>query len=656
MAVHPADLPSAPESDDSIDLGYYFRVLARWWKEILLIALLTAVVAGIGAWLMNVRGDPVYAAASDIAIVRTVSEFNFDERFTTTSETPSAAALTMRRNALAALAVNPALAIDVIAELGDALPAALRNPSQLARQISAALASGNARSNDSDLIRITALADTPELAAQIATAWGRAFVRNTNAVYGQAPNEMLESMTSEQQLAQETFDRAQDALQGAVAESRVDELSRRIDDTQTIVDGLQRGRKDTFDALVDSSVTAVSSVASSLSQARASAAAAPALAEQQGKQQLLQAYIGAIYANQNKVFTEQTQRDQELLTGYYTRWLQVTRSLEEAKALRAQAAAGGQEASGSDALVLSLLKLQAFTQSLDPQDGQHLDLQARPQSSVSASATEDNAAAAAPGVVQSSQPVQVQVGATPLQIQLDDKAKVSKEALLGEVDALVSTLTQRKTELESQISTLSEKMLDGAAYTVPDASQAAQSALAAAVRAEAPAILAQNVVSGTEPAGAVTGLSLGADALSGLYHLDDLQKLASELTENDSLDATIEGLEQDLRTLKASLEAEKTKLAQLTQARDLARDALATVGNKIAELTLSRAAASSEVRFAAPGVPPLTPEEGPSPLLFAAAGFILGLMLGVAVAFIADFLGKPPFLSRRRAPAAGSSA
>lgn len=666
MAVNPIDAPAphtpaprASDTDTIVDLGYYLNVLVRWWKEIVFITIATALLAGLGYWLLGLRSPAVYASAADVAIIRTVSELNFDERFTTTSERLTASNASPRRNALVALALNPALAAEVIAELGDALPTELQSPSQLAERITASLASGAVRGADSDLIRIAARAKTPELAAQIATAWAGAYVRNVNAVFGQAPDEMLESMTQEQQQAQQAYDHTQSALEAFVAQSRIHELARQIEDREALLNGLRRGRTNTFNALVDSSVAAVASVADDLSAAHAATAVEPVLAEQRGKRQLLRAYLETVYESQKQVFTQQAQRDQDLLDGYYTRWLQVSRSLDEAQALRSQVAAGATTdgasasvaaASGSNALVLSLLKLQAFTQALDARPGQQMDVENTPDARLEASAADQQTAAAAPGLVQSSQPVQVQVGATPLQIQLDDKAALAPDALLAEVDALVATLTTRRQELETQITALGEQMMSGSGYTVPSALLATQSALAEAIRGEAPTLLSQNVISGTTTADLQGGLTLNAATVAGLYRLGDLQALANDLNQNEPLDATIEAMEQVLRDLRAQWEAQDSREKQLTQERDLARDALATVGNKIAELTLSRAAASSEVRFAAPGVPSARPEEGTSIVMVTAAAAILGLILGIVVAFLADFMGKRPFLARQSAP------
>ena len=169
-----------------------------------------------------------------------------------------------------------------------------------------------------------------------------------------------------------------------------------------------------------------------LSAAAVLALAAGAAHAQKGETVKL-AYIDALYDGQAQVISEQAQRDQELLSGYYTRWLQVTRALDEAQALRDQIAASGQNAAaevpGSSALVLSLLKLQAFTQATDPQSPMQMDVTADPVSRVTAQASSDTSASAAPGLVQSTQPVQVQVGATPLQHVTEVQQRVGEGRL-----------------------------------------------------------------------------------------------------------------------------------------------------------------------------------------------------------------------------------
>jgi len=91
--------------------------------------------AGLAVFALNRLGGPEYKAWADVAIVRTVSELTLDPRFTTTSDTDVryiASNATAFRNALLGLAQGPAIAEQVVAQLGDLLNPTKRIPAVLA--------------------------------------------------------------------------------------------------------------------------------------------------------------------------------------------------------------------------------------------------------------------------------------------------------------------------------------------------------------------------------------------------------------------------------------------------------------------------------------------------------------------------------------------
>ncbi len=131
VAVQSIDtLPPAQQSpqpdpyadDDVIDLRRYISAIGRWWREILLMTVLLGILAAAAVWLLGALSTPSYSAYADVAIVRTVSDVTFDERFTTQPEALAAANVSARRNALLALAVSPALAAQVVEEMAAVLP------------------------------------------------------------------------------------------------------------------------------------------------------------------------------------------------------------------------------------------------------------------------------------------------------------------------------------------------------------------------------------------------------------------------------------------------------------------------------------------------------------------------------------------------------
>jgi capsular polysaccharide biosynthesis protein len=651
-AATPSSLAAAPQpiADDTIDLRVYVAVLMRWWKEIVLIGLLFGVVAGGGYWLLDLSRENFYESSADVAILRTVSEVTLDERFITTAETPAAAAAATRRNALIALAKSPAIALDVIEELGDQLPEELRNPATLITRINVAMATVNGRSGDSDLIRIFATTRYPDLSAAIATSWAQAYVRNVNQIYGQVPDELFASIAVEQETSRVNYEAAQRALEEHIAQSRVDELTRAISDQESFINTLRGARSSLLSQLVSSAVAARGSVATAIGDAQAQNLSAPIVAEQEGKRNLVESYVDTVYQGQASIIQQQGERDRKLLQAYYSRWVQITSALGEAQALREQTGAlvdSESAGSGSSALVLSLLKLQAFSNALDTAATQDMALDTPSTISLNTAAAEQQSAAA-PGLVQSSQPVQVQVGATPLQIQLAANTEMTNAEIVGELDALIAALSERRETLQGEIDRLSAAILTGESIQVNSTSPV-DSALAQSIPLLVESILSSSIITSTSSAlEAASAWEIGD--LAALYNTADLQALAIASDDDDALSETLSAGESTLRALKADLEAERTTQTELTLARDLAQDAYRAANSKKTELTLARAGAGSELRFAAPAIPPAFPVSGTSPVLVAAAATFAGFVMGIVYAFVADAMGQPPFLSRRRSP------
>jgi uncharacterized protein involved in exopolysaccharide biosynthesis len=109
-------------------------------------------------------------------------------------------------------------------------------------------------------------------------------------------------------------------------------------------------------------------------------------------------------------------------------------------------------------------------------------------------------------------------------------------------------------------------------------------------------------------------------------------------------------LESRLQQLQAQVEAEQAAYRQIVQRRDLAWDALKALSTKQAELRLERAAANTEVRLGAPAIPPDEPVQTVSARVSIALAAMVGLMLAIFLAFLFEYLGRPPlFVSASQA-------
>ena len=225
-------------AEDEIDLRQYLDVLIRWWREIVAITLGAVVLAAVGILLMRLVLPPKYEASADVAIVRTVSDVNFDERFRTNPEQlgVDTVSLSARRGALLGLVATGAIAQEVVTQLGDTLSAEEQNPANLLEMVEAELASASGTNADSDLIRIKVTADDPEKAAAIANVWARLYVREVNTIYGQVPNEVLASIQTELAAAEKQYLTSQANLEVFIASNRIDELTSLVSVLQQRID------------------------------------------------------------------------------------------------------------------------------------------------------------------------------------------------------------------------------------------------------------------------------------------------------------------------------------------------------------------------------------------------------------------------------------
>ena len=230
--------PDAWAAEDEIDLRKYLDILIRWWREIALITLTTVVLAAVGILVLRFLLPAEYEASADVAIVRTVSDVNFDERFRTDPENLGTdfTSLSARRSALLGLVATGSIALEVITQLGDTLSTEEQNPANLLDMVAAALANGGGALKDSDLIRITVTADNAEKAAAIANAWARIYVREVNTIYGQVPNEVMASIQTELATAEKQYLTSQANLETFTASNRIDELIGAVNILQQRVD------------------------------------------------------------------------------------------------------------------------------------------------------------------------------------------------------------------------------------------------------------------------------------------------------------------------------------------------------------------------------------------------------------------------------------
>lgn len=456
-------------AEDEIDLRQYIDIIIRWWREILLITFAVALFAALAILALRLLLPPGYEASADVAIVRTLSDVTFDPRFRTTSDEQVAepGSANARRTALLGLVATGAIAQEVIAQVGNQLTAKELVPANLLEMVKAEAATTTGVANAaSDLIRITVTADTPEKAAAIANAWGRAYVDEVNTIYGQVPDEMLNSIQTELATAQQTYTTNQANLEAFIAGNQIDELNSQV-----------------------------------------------------------------------TMLQQRINQETSLQQGYLKQWQDAQQQLAAAQALRLQVEQGGEGAVRSNMVALQVLKLSAY--GLPPGN---------------------------------------------LQIEMRDLPDINQTAMITDVNGLIVSLTKQVQDLTAQI----------------------------------------------------------------VAHGEQLPAPATDQVATDGAKTTLAQTFDQLRSLKAQLETESARQLQLIQQRDLSWETFKTLSSKVAELNLARAAASSEVRFGAPAVAPIDPVNKVSLVLGTAAAGVVGGVLALFYAFLAEYLGRPPFLVRKQ--------
>lgn len=228
-----------------VPLGNYLRVLFVWWREIILGPIVVA-VGGVAILLVIQVLLPRYESSIDVAIIPTSTRVAIDETLRTGTPAPSRSRAHQswaRQMALVGLASNGSVAKAVNERLrgqaGEDEIAAAR----LVTRIDADLVTNDMLTaqglKSSDLIRITAQADSPEKAANLANIWGEEYTLHVNKLYQQAPETVVRGIAAEERRSQEAYQVAQQDLEAFLATSRISELERRIEERTTFVEILK---------------------------------------------------------------------------------------------------------------------------------------------------------------------------------------------------------------------------------------------------------------------------------------------------------------------------------------------------------------------------------------------------------------------------------
>jgi len=486
---------SSPTYDDDeiqIDFGKYIETLVRQWQWIVACALGLGILALALSLLINLA-SPSYRAVVLVSSSQTQTNVNFGSAITSTSDIQSAQAAAAgaqylydrkaRLQSFVSLAQNGAVAEQVLEELGPKLNNKKGEPTTAAallRMVSADLISST------DTIQISVTYSDPVLAAEIANAWGQAYVQQINELYGDS-SVGTSSLALQTQIAQNktAYEKAQMALTSFIAQNKTNEYGRQIDEIQIVVASLRE----------------------SLS----------AVANQEVQDRIVR--LKQAYADSR----------------------QVGLLLDNAVSMRDAVKTGGDAAAISNALALTMLKTQIY--------------------------------AAFPGT-------------NTLQVQNLPEAlgstisTVNAAGMVADLNALISTLKKRQTELNNQIDVLSSEIQKG----------------------------------------------------DNLKYLDNVMTFS---TVDAPIEKRIEENEQKIRDLNSLISIQSSTLTELTRARDLAWESYKALATKGMEASVSAQTTGSQVIFASPATPP--DKKVVRSTINAAMATGVGLLIGIIVAYAYEF-------------------
>ena len=305
--------------------------------------------------------------------------------------------------------------------------------------------------------------------------------------------------------------------------------------------------------------------------------------------QIIDTYLSAQRDASTKVISAAVNSQVQILSSYYETKVELARLVNDAQALRDQVAQGGPNSVRSNALAIVLLKARAFAR---------LNSQSNPGSN------------------------QMQVPAQPqLQLNVGQLTPTDPpvEEVLRDLDALVSVLKARQISVEKDITTASATLTAGSAVTT-------------------------SLVTGKSDLQAAA-----VKQFEQLINLNDLSDLvpASAMASDGALTTLIDKYAKDLDKAKSGLESINARLDDLTEERDVNRDAYVTLLKKQNEVRIGNTLTGSEVKFASPAVVPDL--RVTSRILPIAIGAALGFLIGVVFALLRNATGDSARMITRAA-------
>jgi len=608
---------TSPTYDEEIkiDFGKYIETLVRQWQWIAACALGLGILVLAYSLFINLA-SPSYEAVALIASAKTGTDVDFGSAITSTSDVELAKAAAAgaqyfydrkaRLESFVALVQNGAVAQQVLEEVGPKLNNKKGEPittTALLRMVSADLIP------KTDTIRISVTYGDPVIAAEIANAWGKAYVQRINELYGGSPSGTSYLATQAQTTQAKTdYEKVQAALDDFIAHNKIDEYTRQIEEIKVIITSLRGARSTATSTIINEAVGAEQQVINELYSAQAANRLLALEQDQAARRQLITAYITALSEGRQAVFNQQAQDSLARLDRAYSDSRQIGLFLDNAVSMRAAVNAGGDASARSNALALTMLKTQIY--------------------------------AAFPGT-------------NTLQIQNLPEAlgssisTVNAAGMVADLDALISTLKTRQTELNELIATLSSEIQNGENFKFLDNSLDSTGTLAQTIQDHYPELFKIGDLSTLSLKVVENGNPLATEALQrsqALLELKGLEDLVNFSVAGTPIEKNIEENEQKIRDLNSLISTETSTLNVLTGARDLAWQTYSTLTTKSAEIGVAAQTTGIEVVFASPATPPdeKAIHSRNNAGLATGVGLLIGIIVAYAYEFWQNYKGRQP--------------
>jgi len=151
----------------------------------------------------------------------------------------------------------------------------------------------------------------------------------------------------------------------------------------------------------------------------------------------------------------------------------------------------------------------------------------------------------------------------------------------------------------------------------------------------------------------ITNTLTVADSLIALQNDATISRLTSQPSEQSNSSAVfitleeqkvLEQIDDQLRSLQADLETQRSMHQVLSEKRDIAWNTWKELKSQIDQMSVAQLSSRGQVRLASPAVPP---EERDEIIDLSAVPImaLVGLFLGIFIAFFGEFMGRRPFLA-----------